>query len=617
MNSTVTESIKMRLHDVVVFCEQQGCSLKKIHMHGVDAAQNVAQNQDIAGEELFITGATLDSRRANAQTAFFAAVPVEANARDTHTYIEAALQKGAWLIVGDNLQLLQHYQQHSQQNTQESHPAARFFYTQDARRCIALLSHHLAGSPSKAMQVIGLTGTNGKTTGTFLLSHMMSNLGKPCAVVGTVGVGTPQKLRSTGYTTPQAETLATVMRELRDENFAAVAMEVSSHALTERRADGIHFAVTAFTNFTHDHLDFHGSMEAYFAAKARLFTDVAMMVPAVLPIRPRDMASEKLWRLRPDAVGWGISSWWNEVLALPPNTSAMQPTPSPHSYTPRCVVGEIRSATAAGLILDVKTYVYEEDAVSTDATANSPNPNAYNWCVIEEATVESALVGAFNAENILTALAVAVALGHTLAKASKAISDAPPPKGRLQRVEIPEKTAQHAMQNPTVVVDYAHTPDALERAIDVLRPLTTGALWVIFGCGGDRDPLKRPVMGKIAASKADVAIATDDNPRSESSSAILDAIEVGMRDAQRLKPRNHPLQMPHPTHQPSEHLGTGFYARIADRRAAIEIAITAAAPNDVILIAGKGHETGQIVGDVVHPFDDVQEAAAALQLRSS
>ena len=393
------------------------------------------------------------------------------------------------------------------------------------------------GEPSRRLQVIAITGTNGKTSSSWWLAQALQHLGRPCAVAGTLGLGVPPNLQATGLTTPDPVVLQQALREFADAGLAAVALEASSIGLAEQRLAGTHIAVALFTNFTRDHLDYHTSMAAYWRAKRALF-DWPGLGASVVNID--------------DAQGQALAD------ELAPRGDALWTC---SSQRPARVHAQNITLGAQGLEFTVR---------EGDTTAR----------------VHSQLVGAYNVDNLLGVIGVLRALGIALADAAAACASLQPVPGRLQRVG--SGTGQ-----PELLVDYAHTPDALEKALAALRPLARargGKLWCVFGCGGNRDATKRPLMGAIAARGADHVVLTSDNPRNEDPAAILAQIHAGLGAA---KP----------------------VAVLADRRAAIALAVKQAAAQDVILVAGKGHEDYQEVRGQRAPFNDADVAAQALAWR--
>lgn len=390
--------------------------------------------------------------------------------------------------------------------------------------------------PSSSLRVIGITGTNGKTSIANWLSQALSELNISCGVIGTLGVRLSAKTWSTHNTTPDAAHLQTILRDLKDGGALAVAMEVSSHALELHRVTGTRFDAVVFTNLTQDHLDFHGTMQAYGAAKAKLFTDY--------PVAHRIINAD-------DEFGAQL------IAKKLPNTLS-------YGLDQGDVRGRVESMDGSGMRL----------AISVAG---------------QTVSVESCLIGRFNAYNLLAVAATLVAAGVALEQVVYILSTLTAAPGRMQRVN----TTANATE-PCVYVDYAHTPDALAKALDTVRETRPHALTVVFGCGGDRDRSKRPLMGKIAADRADRVYVTSDNPRREQPAAIIDEIVAGVSMEQR-----------------------NAINRFVLRRVAIHQAIITADANDAILIAGKGHETYQEINGIRDAFSDVNEALLALTARSS
>ena len=375
------------------------------------------------------------------------------------------------------------------------------------------LAHELYGRPSESLWVCGVTGTNGKTSCSQWIAALLSRAGTKCGVVGTLGGGFPGSLHDLGNTTPDALELHRALKDMKAAGAAAVAMEVSSHGLVQGRVNAVRFSCALFTNLSHDHLDYHGSLEAYAEAKARLF-DMPALETAVLNIDD-PLGASLATRLRMRVIGYSQAG----------------------------------DATLTG----------RSDGESIHV--RSP------W---GEASVKLNQVGTFNVSNALGVLGCLVAKGLPFGDAAQMLAALPPVPGRMQVVA----------QKPLVVVDYAHTPDALEKVLQALRPAAAqrgGRLVVVFGAGGDRDAAKRPLMGAVAARLADRVVLTSDNPRSEDPLAILEQIARGVNVAHELEP---------------------------DRARAIERALAKAAARDVVLIAGKGHEDYQEIAGERLPFSD-------------
>ena len=448
-----------------------------------------------------LTGITDDSRQVGPGSLF---VAVRGTARDGHDFLPAIADRASAAIVEDA--------------SRTSLPA---LVVADARRAAPIAAAAAYGEPGAKLELVAVTGTNGKTTTVGMLRHLLDERGGGrCASIGTLGVlvgseGTPQA-GGGGLTTPGPVELQRVLRVLVDAGVTTVAMEVSSHSLDQRRVDGLAFDAAVFTNLTRDHLDYHKTMEAYVAAKARLIDYLTPTGTAV--INADDDAWQVLARA-PRQVRFSLAGNSADVRA------------SNVRYTPRGSAWELEAGGG-------------------------------------RAAVQLPLLGDFNVANALGAAAAAWALGLPNDDIARRLSTLPQVPGRLERIN----------ERPTVLRDYAHTPDALERALTAVRPFAERRLIVVFGCGGDRDRGKRPEMGAIAEQLADHAIVTSDNPRTEDPDRIIDDIEAGMHGAK--------------------------HERITDRHDAIARALTIAAPDDVVVLAGKGHETYQIRGTIAYPFDE-------------
>jgi UDP-N-acetylmuramoyl-L-alanyl-D-glutamate--2,6-diaminopimelate ligase len=464
-----------------------------------------------AERERTVTGITLDSRQVQPGWIFCA---LRGHDADGHLYLPDAEARGASAALvetareGGTLPQLQ---------------------VGDGRRAAAAAAAAFFRDPWEEMLLIGVTGTNGKTTSVAILRHVLGAQG-PAGSVGTLGVVDPEgeTLPGTqGLTTPDAVEAARWLRVLADGGARAAAMEVSSHALDQGRLGAVRFDGAVFTNLSRDHLDYHGSLEAYRAAKLRLLELVAP--GGVVVVNADDPAWAGVERAGTRRVSFGFGD---------------------HA--------EVRA---------------EEVRAEGSAT---------RWTLVvpgERAEVELPLLGDFNVANALAAAAVLWSLGWGAEAVAERLSTLPQVPGRLERVAA-------ADDRPLVVIDYAHTPDALARALDALRGRTQGRLIAVFGAGGDRDRGKRPEMGRVAAELADFSVLTSDNPRGEDAGAIVTEIEGGMGDAPRMV--------------------------LLDRAEAIRHAVSTARPGDVVLLAGKGHENYQIWGSEVRPFDERATALAAL-----
>jgi len=450
----------------------------------------------------FVDAIADDSRVVQHGTLFLAVRGAE---RDGHTYLAIAAERGATAAIVDDV-------------SRTTLPA---LVVSDTRRAAAVAATVYFDQPATELRLVGVTGTNGKTTTVGMLRHLLDEPGARAASIGTLGVligGPGEPLDGgSGLTTPGPVELQRALRALHDGGVRTVAMETSSHALHQRRVEGLTFAAGVFTNLTRDHLDYHGTMESYFAAKALLLEHLGPGAVAVIN------ADDRVWDALPSAprtVRFGLGA------AADVRARHVRSTPDGSRFA---------------LALGTETY-----------------------------DVVLPLIGDFNVANALAAAATAWALGVGGDTIAARIATMPQVPGRLEIVN----------ERPTVLRDYSHTPDSLERAIAAVRPFAAGKLIVVFGCGGDRDRGKRPEMGRIAARGADVAIVTSDNPRTEDPERILDDIEAGMED------------VPH--------------ERIEDRRDAIARALDLAGPDDLVLLAGKGHETYQIRGTTKLPFDERQ-----------
>ena len=406
------------------------------------------------------------------------------------------------------------------------------------------------GQPSRTLEVVAVTGTNGKTSVAWWTAQALSALGQRCGVIGTLGVGEPPKagdpssaLQSTGLTTPDAVLLQATLAAFVQQGFAACTMEASSIGIVDHRLTGTRIAVAQFTNFTRDHLDYHGDMAAYWAAKRLLF-------------------------------GWpGLRA---AVVNIDDEQGATLADELEAAFAQRGGPAVWTYSTRAPARLQAQNLRHLADGMAFDLVERDTT-----------VPVRCALVGAYNVSNLLAVVGALRALGISLADAARVLPQLSPVPGRMQRVGA---AAAHL---PVVVVDYAHTPDALEQALQALKPLAHargGKLWCLFGCGGNRDATKRPLMGAIAHRLADHVVLTSDNPRDENPALILSQILAGIQ-------------------------GDDTVDVIEDRRIAIHDALARAEVDDVVLLAGKGHEETQEVAGVKRPFSDVAVAAQALALR--
>ncbi|MDP1919543.1 MAG: UDP-N-acetylmuramoyl-L-alanyl-D-glutamate--2,6-diaminopimelate ligase [Myxococcales bacterium] len=418
------------------------------------------------------------------------------------------------------------------------------FITPSARKSVALIAGNFYGNPARDMALLGVTGTNGKTTTAWLLESIMTAGGSVCGLFGTIEVRFQGTKRVPTHTTPDPIQLHQTFREMLDAGVDTVVMEVSSHALVQERVHGLTFKAAGFTNLSRDHLDFHKDMETYFQAKRKLFTE-NLSPGGVAVVNSDDTNTTRIYsELRGQKrMAWKFS---------------------------RLGAGEV-SCSAAELTTN-----------GIKATLKTP---------AGDIPIKSQLVGAHNLENILTATGIALAAGASRRDVQDGVERVTRVPGRMERI---------SGKGITVLVDYAHTDDALTRAIDSARNVTKGKLIVVFGCGGDRDTGKRPLMGE-AASQADLPVVTSDNPRSEDPDDIISEILPGLEKGglRRMSPAK-------------ARTGEKGYLVEADRKAAIATALSLAKENDTVLIAGKGHEAYQEQNGEKTPFDDLEEARKAL-----
>lgn len=481
-----------------------------------------------------IRGISYDSRSVRPGDLF---VPWRGGRRygDGHRFIPDAVARGAAAVVAE----------HGAAGDLPPVPdAVPLIMVNDSRQALARLAASFHGLPSRRLRLIGVTGTNGKTTTTHLIRDLLEAAGRRSGLIGTVRYIVGDVVRDADRTTPQAPDIQGMLAEMTAAGLDAAVMEVTSIALVQERVTGCEFDLGIFTNLTQDHLDDHGSMDAYAAAKRRLFT---MLGRGPLGGEPA--------KAGPKAAIINADDAYAEFMA------AASPVP-------------------------VITFGLERPA-DFRAEAVRIGPRGTSFLLRAGGAtheVQMPLMGRFNVYNALAALAAAHAEGIEIEAAVEALAHAAPVPGRLERVE--------AGQPFPVIVDYAHTPDSLENLLLTARDFTPGRLIAVFGCGGDRDPGKRPLMGQIAARLADYVIITSDNPRTEDPAGILADIEAGIAGGEyRDRPREH----------------------VVDRREAIGRAVAMARPGDAVVIAGKGHETYQIFRDRTVPFDDRQVAAEALR----
>jgi UDP-N-acetylmuramoyl-L-alanyl-D-glutamate--2,6-diaminopimelate ligase len=446
------------------------------------------------------SGISDDSRKVAPGDLFIA---VKGWSSDGHDFLDAASGRGATVAIVED----------------QARTTLPSLVVREGRRSAAIAAATAYGDPARNLRLLGVTGTNGKTTTTSIMRHLFDDGDASSASIGTLGVlvGSEGQVLpgGSGLTTPGPVELQRILRALADGGVRTIAMEVSSHSLDQRRVDGLEFDVVVFTNLTRDHLDYHGTMEKYLEAKARLLDYLKPQGTAVI---------------NADAREW----------------QSLKPRARPLTFAAR--------GSADICAQDVRF-------TSTGSEWRLVSPRG-------SAAVSLPLIGDINVENALAAAATGFALGLAPAEIAERLRTVPQVAGRLEIIST----------RPTVLRDYAHTPDALERSLRTARAFTRGKLIVVFGCGGDRDKGKRPLMGEIAERGSDCAIVTSDNPRTEDPDAIIDDIEAGMRSSK---------------HQ-----------RVTDRLSAIRRAIDLAEDGDIVLLAGKGHETYQIRGTISYPFDE-------------
>lgn len=480
-----------------------------------------------------------DSRQLRAGDAFMA---WPGAAHDARRFVRGALDAGAaaCLVASEGVEAF-------------GFDDPRIAAVPDLKAAAGVIADRFFGAPSAALELVASTGTNGKTSTSWWMAQALTVLGRRCALVGTLGIGEPPRAGTgeaatidfTGLTTPDPVSFHAALRRFADAGFRACALEASSIGLVEQRLAGTRLDVALFTNFTRDHLDFHGDMAAYWAAKRMLF-DWPGLRAAVVNLDDAQGAA-----LARELAARGDIDLWTYAVHAPARLRA-------------------------------EGLHYEAGGLAFELVEAGCAPM----------TVRSRLIGDYNASNLLAVLGGLRALGVPAAEAAAVVPLLTPVPGRMQQVRAATAGCDGAA-DPEVVVDYAHTPDALEKALTALRPLARargGRLWCVFGCGGDRDPTKRPLMGAIAQQLADDVVLTSDNPRSEPPGAILAQIAAGLQQGTRA-------------------------VVIEDRRQAILDAVRSADPADVLLIAGKGHEDYQDIGGRKLPFSDIDEALIALQAR--
>ncbi|MFQ5779566.1 MAG: UDP-N-acetylmuramoyl-L-alanyl-D-glutamate--2,6-diaminopimelate ligase [Nitrospiria bacterium] len=467
-----------------------------------------------------------DSKKASPGSLF---VALKGTRQDGHRFIPEAIARGAVAVVLEG--------PIPREDVKKGHPVT-FIRVEDSRRALSHLASYFFENPTEALHLIGITGTNGKTTTAFLVHALLEHAGLKSGLLGTIRYNLGGRVVEAGHTTPGSLDLQRFFSEMRTADVTHVAMEVSSHALDQGRVDGCRFQTAVFTNLTQDHLDYHGTMEAYFASKQRLF-DLTKGERIINIDDPwgrllREGLSSRCWSL-------GIQKGAD--------------------FFPRKVASGFD-----GIRMTVQTPLGEIEIVSQ-------------------------LVGRHNIYNLLAAVAVGVATGLSRETIAEGIASMPGVPGRFEKIDLG--------QDFSVIVDYAHTPDALARLLQAVSDISPRRMITVFGCGGDRDRGKRPQMGEISARFSNKTIITSDNPRSEPPLSIIREIEAGFRNSQGRAPATSPAD----------------YEIIPDRREAIERGISLAETGDVVVIAGKGHENYQLLGSERRPFDDREAARHALAKR--
>ena len=495
-------------------------------IEGMDKGAEGLEIIDMDGD-VEISSITLDSREIKGPNTLFAALPGEL--ADGFDYIDEAVSLGAVCVLAER--------------EKEGLVGVPQIIASDARAVLASISETFYGAPSKKMSIVGITGTNGKTTTSYIIESIFKEAGINCGVIGTVNYRYNDIVLKSGRTTPESPELSALMNDMAEADVSHVVVEVSSHALNQKRADGCRFSAAVFTNLTHEHLDYHHSMENYFMSKKRLFAE--LMKEDGTPVV-------------------NIDDQWGSALA--------EEFPNALTY----------SLTKEA---DIHPSEYEVANGGIRATLNTPAGTL---------KVESPLIGEYNLSNIMAAVGTTISLGIDLKAISSGINALERIPGRLDVVS----GDKDALEAPRFLVDYAHTADALTRVLRALRKITRGRLITVFGCGGDRDAEKRPLMGEAAANLSDITIITSDNPRGEDPVKIIEDIEAGLSGASRF--------------EVSDKTPGHGYTVIVDRRDAIRRAVAIAGTNDTVLVAGKGHEDYQLIGENSLSFDDKEELAQAI-----
>jgi UDP-N-acetylmuramoyl-L-alanyl-D-glutamate--2,6-diaminopimelate ligase len=479
----------------------------------------IAPSQVVGPVDRVVESIAYDSRRVQRNGLF---VALRGEKSDGHQFIEQAVEKGATVIVTER---------------EVQSPRATCVVVENTRSVLADLAATFYQQPARRLKLAAVTGTNGKTTTTFLIKHICEKAGLRCGLLGTVRYEIGDRVLPAVRTTPESLEVYDLLAQMLNAGCKAAAMETSSHAIAQDRVRGLEWDVAVFTNLTQDHLDFHGTMENYFEAKAKLFTDMAGQKSKTKPTAVINID---------DRYGAQLAERLNKKVAV--------------------------ITYGLGVQADFRASNYHAEFAGTSYQLDAHGKSYL---------VRVPLIGRFNVANSMAALAAASSMGISLRQAILGLGRSPQVPGRLEAVP--------AKRQFQVFVDYAHTPDALLNVLKTARELSPRKLIVVFGCGGDRDKQKRPLMGRIADEHADFSIITSDNPRKEDPEAIIAEAEKGFR--------------------------SNRYEKITDRAEAIARAIELARPRDIVLIAGKGHEAYQEFADHTIPFDDIQVARRALENR--
>lgn len=494
---------------------------------------NVLDNPVLYGDASSqVRGVTHDSRMVKPSWAFTA---MKGEKTDGHDYIGRAIINGAKLIIAEKL-------------PEDISGDASYIIVKDTRKALGTVASLVNGAPTGKMVLVGITGTNGKTTLTYLLESIIRTAGGSPGVIGTISYRWGGKEHPAAHTTPEASDLQNIFRLMAESGVTHAVIEASSHGLHRGRLDGCNFDVGVFTNLTQDHLDYHGDFEEYYSAKKILFDK---LLPASCKSKRTAVINID------DSYGLRLSQ---EISNIP-------------------VTGFGTEAACA-----VRPTTTEFSSSGITATVRTPGG---------EIPISSDLVGPFNLMNILAAVAVADTIGISHDLIAEGINAVKAVPGRLERVASP---------NGAIFVDYAHTPNALKNVLQALQMIRSGKIITVMGCGGDRDRTKRPLMGAEAAAGSDFVIITSDNPRSEDPLSIIDQVEQGVR--------NYGY---HLNNTNNNQLESGEYVIFPDRRKALEFAVKRLQKEDILLVAGKGHETYQEINGVRLPFDDRLEISEALR----